>query len=763
MKKSSRDCAARALLVLYFALQPGATTADSGNVEDILPLANDPNDPIGIERDPGFERAAAARDPRSGPAPLSDEERARFGPTPPPFAAKSGEALTAVASVRERSHRVSLELVAGLALVEAELSFENGVEKPAEIEYRLAVPAGAALAGLEVCNARGCRNGTLVASGERAAPYDEAVHARGPRPPNQQLPAAQAHLLRDSRGHAIVVRAASVERADPLSVRVRYVADAPVHGGVARLRLPARGMDPRVAELELSLRASDLAEVRAGSQVLRVGSPGFKSDPWQAVEVRAQVGTAATRSVWHFPCGGRTCARAYATAPPRMAAAVDLVLAIDASPSTEGSARSRLVPTIAAILARAPQGSRVRALRFASRAEALVAERKDPSQLSLSAFAPVAFEAELGSATRFEAAWEMVRGWGVERGKTLIVLVGDGGITRGKARPFEAARRAGVEVSVVNVADRTCQAPLAQTAHSAGGTVIDAGAEADDAVRGGSPDRLEERLAALFAPVIVERPSVSSTSTAKLPPLRAGESVSLEGPARGAWTLRAGSSVRATAAPERLALALGLRAAKRAPSDHAPEVAADYLLAVDPRDLVVRSDRPSVQRGGSCDRRGPALRQSGLSSDAKPVALAAERVCAVALKRKPAPTQPAEGSTVGEGMPSSPLLGMLRQRVIPVARGCFRRDRAGRADYQVRAVFAFELAEREVVSAEVTGQISETLRSCLLEAVDQLAVPRFSGRVVVRYPLATERETLPSQIELTPRTAERLDAVLGPD
>ena len=63
----------------------------------------------------------------------------------------------------------------------------------------------------------------------------------------------------------------------------------------------------------------------------------------------------------------------------------------------------------------------------------------------------------------------------------------------------------------------------------------------------------------------------------------------------------------------------------------------------------------------------------------------------------------------------------------------------------------------------MTGTITDALRSCLLAAVDELAVPRFSGRVVVRYPLVTERETLPSQVELTPQTAERLDALIAPE
>ena len=76
-------------------------------------------------------------------------------------------------------------------------------------------------------------------------------------------------------------------------------------------------------------------------------------------------------------------------------------------------------------------------------------------------------------------------------------------------------------------------------------------------------------------------------------------------------------------------------------------------------------------------------------------------------------------------------------------------------------MFEFELAEREVISADVTGKISDVLRTCLLAAVDGLAVPRFSGRVVVRYPLVTERETLPSQIELTPEAAVRVDALIA--
>jgi hypothetical protein len=112
-------------------------------------------------------------------------------------------------------------------------------------------------------------------------------------------------------------------------------------------------------------------------------------------------------------------------------------------------------------------------------------------------------------------------------------------------------------------------------------------------------------------------------------------------------------------------------------------------------------------------------------------------------------------------MPADPLLDMLRRRVMPVARGCFRRDRGGRPEYQKRAVFAFTLAEREVVDAHVEGAIPDALKHCLLAAVDTLEVPRFSGLVTVRYPLVTESVPLPEQLELRPATASTLDGLFG--
>jgi hypothetical protein len=143
-----------------------------------------------------------------------------------------------------------------------------------------------------------------------------------------------------------------------------------------------------------------------------------------------------------------------------------------------------------------------------------------------------------------------------------------------------------------------------------------------------------------------------------------------------------------------------------------------------------------------------------VSSDAAPVALAGPPLCAVA--------PPAPGARRGRGVPAETVLRMLRQRVVPIARQCFRADRRGRADYSVRAEFHFELGDREVVRAEVTGAIGEELRRCLLGAVDALDVPAFDGVVVVSYPVRTEAEPLPPTLELRPEVAREVDRVTAP-
>ncbi|HEX4354234.1 MAG TPA: hypothetical protein VHZ95_15000, partial [Polyangiales bacterium] len=225
--------------------------AHAQNAEDILPLTNDPNDPIGIDHEAATLDHAAVSGKVSQPSRTNVDA---FGPEPPTLSARAGEVLTAVPSLHEKAHRVSVELTAGLADVEVELEFENSADKPAELAYRLPVPDDASIAALEVCNARGCRTGLLQDDGSRLDAYDDALQARPPKP-TPLSPIADARKLHDERGSAIVVRAAPVSKSDNLRLRIQYIANAVVHGGMVRFGLPPAGMDPRVVPLELSVRA----------------------------------------------------------------------------------------------------------------------------------------------------------------------------------------------------------------------------------------------------------------------------------------------------------------------------------------------------------------------------------------------------------------------------------------------------------------------------------------------------------------------------
>ncbi len=717
--------------------------------EDVLPMSELEDDPIGVDRrSRALDKVPRERQPDDAAAVA---ERARFGPLPPKLTAKGGEVMTSTQSVRELQHRVQVAFATGLATVDVEMVFENRSKRPSELEYRLAVPAGAGLASLEVCNARGCREGLVerTAAGAQGA-YDASVLARGADEP---LPIAHARLIRDRRGRAIKVRAAPVAKGDDLTVRLQYVTPLPQHGGEAHLMLPARGMDARVAPSEVHLSPGPLSDPRIGRAPV-TGAPALL-DPWTPVglHARARAGTAVRREVVHYRCGERRCVRAHVAAAPGKPQPRDLVIALDVSPSTEGPARGRLLAAVAAILEQAPPGSRVRALAFAGRAEVLVPDALEPSGVSLRPFARAIAQAELGSATRFEAVWEHAGPWlrgtrKQRRARPLIVLVGDGGLTTGDARAFERARRAGVEVSAVNLAKRATVPELLERVYRTGGVSVAAGAALDAL----GEERVDGLIGALFAPTVARRVEVVGAPRV-LGPLRAGESLTWEGPVRGSGALRVGarrsSARKAKAGPARAL------ASARALSRNEPVAA---LAAVDRRDLArPQRDWPKTRPGHKrCDRRGPARRHGGISSDARPVAVARERVCKVAATPKVG-----TAGEIGVGMPEEPLLQMLRRRIMPVARGCFRRDRAGRASYDRRAVFAFTLADREVVDARVQGRIPQPLRECLLSAVDTLDVPRFSGIVKVRYPLVTESVPQPSQVDLSSGTAGEVDALFG--
>jgi len=113
-------------------------------------------------------------------------------------------------------------------------------------------------------------------------------------------------------------------------------------------------------------------------------------------------------------------------------------------------------------------------------------------------------------------------------------------------------------------------------------------------------------------------------------------------------------------------------------------------------------------------------------------------------------------------LPERSLLTMLRQRIVPAARQCFRNDRRGRPSYQRRAVFEFQLADREVVEATISGSIAPRLRQCLAQAMDTLDIPPFEGTVNVRYPVYTAARLPPPVLTLDTEVADAVDAVSEP-
>src|SRR4029077_2506987 len=129
---------------------------------------------------------------------------------------------------------------------------------------------------LEVCNARGCRQGLPESSSPSVmSAYEAALLARGGE---HALPIGHAASAHDARGDAVVVHAAPVSTGQPLIVRVTYACAVPMHGGVLRLSLPASGMDPQAARSEVRLSAAGLLDARIAD--VPATDHGASFDPW---------------------------------------------------------------------------------------------------------------------------------------------------------------------------------------------------------------------------------------------------------------------------------------------------------------------------------------------------------------------------------------------------------------------------------------------------------------------------------------------------
>ncbi|MAQ15964.1 MAG: hypothetical protein CMN30_14370 [Sandaracinus sp.] len=650
-------------------------------------------------------------------------------PEAPSVDVDQGRVLTAIPGVREVDHLASATLEGGMVRVDLELRFVNRARHAAEFRYRLPVPPGARPEGLVVCLGEDrCRTGAPDTSGA----YDDAVRARGPE--GVRLPVAAVDVEERGAATTLVIRAAPLSPDATTTVRLAYLAPTPTHGGITHVRLPARGRDGRVAPMRLHVRTDELlAPAVDGEPARGEGEPWHEVEAWEAVTLTGTHRSGGTQvDLVRFPCGAETCARLHAVAGPRSPRRERVVLLLDASPSMLGPARGRMGAALAALLAAMHPESEVSAYAFAGTAQALLEDPRRPDQVPLATLGR-ATGLDLGAATRFEAAWRAL----APRRGDHVILVGDGGLTASREglAAADAARAAGGRVSALNLADRDARPALVALVERTGGRVVAVGAEADQASRERSTARLEEKVVALTAPSAERRVAVLGSAPVELGSLAAGESLHWTGVVPRDARFVVGSERRPTRLPAAEAVALAAMAHPGIPGRLAAVAAADR-------------SRPSLCGGGPPERAG------GVSSDARPVVLA-ERRCAAP---EPEPTPEARG--LGRGVPAETVLSLLRRRVVPAARRCFRLDRAGRADYSVRAVFELELSDREVNGAAVHGEIDERLRACLMDTLDDLEVPAFEGAVLVRYPLYTERHPPPPTIELRPDVAAPLDRVL---
>ncbi len=651
-----------------------------------------------------------------------------------------GATLAAASGVREVACRTRIELVSGLALVRTEIEFESVARNAAELVESLPVPPGAVPFALRVCSDAGCRAGVIDASAARLTAYDALLVARGPGG-SGVLPIAQLERDGDAR---LVLRAAPIAPAaldasglqapGRLRVELGYAFAVPVHGGVARVELPARGEDARLAREAVTVLARDLVVPEARGVEL---SPADVVDraPGEPLVLTARVPlTWSTRvEAWSSACEGEACTWVRGSSARPRARAEDVVIAIDASPSTMAGARG-LLPEVALAAVRAlPDGSRVRVAAFAARARYVVADWTQAPSITADVLAQAA-SLELGSSTRPEALMGLVLPT-LRRGATLL-WVGDGGITGSSAgrRAFEAARERGIELRVVSAGGRPIAAALAEEALRFGAPSLEVSAEALAATRG-QASALDERVQSLFAAERPRRLVVRGLGEARERWLEPGGAFAFA--ARGRLRPRidaSGSSVRVERAEGDLALAIAAvgREATR------------LVAATAPLALLACSEGERVLHGSASLERVTRLPNR--------FAIVERRTC-----HAPSVASASGAARQLATLSATSLHRELTQRVMPRVRECFRDDRRGRASYSTRLRVTLTLADREIADVRVDGPIPEALAACVAAAVDGLDVPPFDGAIVASWPLYSRPDVDPPTLELHPDVASSID------
>jgi hypothetical protein len=482
-----------------------------------LPLGDggDQNlDPIGLDDSTGRELDRAAE--------RLEQARRRAQQVVTTQSARHGDVLTSIDAVSEVAHRVQVTLAQGLAFVEVELVFASRSATPSELAYRLPLPNDSALYALKVCRLPPEKSAGKPASTARCVEArvsareqnpearvsareqnpearvsareqnpEARVSAREQNPdavpgsgrnevsansPSGEGIGASAQAIEDARGRALSLRAAAIDKSAMLALYVSYVARAPLHGGVVRFRLPARGYDPRAAASEVTLHAKGFSELIPAET--RALDAHLALDLHAKLSERPPAGTSTTKA----RCGGKPCTRSYEAALPAPLITRPTWLLLDTSPSMQGPARNAADQALASLLTLLPEATPLRIFAFAAREQEL--GRFTPDRAPLKRLSD-ALTSDLGAATLPARVLDAHKAELFSE-RPRVLLMSDGRFDRATLAALSLLTRRGVELWLCALA----KAPPEVAAAFVG--VVSASEVADEA--------LDERLRAALGP-----------------------------------------------------------------------------------------------------------------------------------------------------------------------------------------------------------------------------------------------------------------------
>jgi hypothetical protein len=461
---------------------PDAGGKMSPPADDALPLPDAGErslDPIGLDDSTGREldRAAARL----------DQARRRAQQVVNTQTAVHGEVLTSIDAVSELSHRVQVTLSQGLSFVELSLVFASRSATPAQLAYRLPLPADAAVYALKACRLPPVKAGAGKVSVGPARCVDAVPEAEGSAAKaangSGDGPTVSAHTIRDARGQALALRAEAIDKTSLLAVHIAYVASAPLHGGVVRFRLPARGYDPRIAASEITLQAQGFEQLTPAAPVTL--------DAHLPLDVRAELSKkpAPKPVATTTQCGAKPCTRQYQAAPAAALIARPTWLLLDTSPSMQGPARNAADLTLAGLLTLLPEETKLRVFAFAAREQEL--GRFTPDAAPLKRLSD-ALMTDLGASTQPARVLETHK-TELFSERPRVLLLSDGKLDRSTLTALSKFGQHGVELWLVALGPVSADV----SAHFSG--VVEAAAVDGDA--------LDERLRAALGPQVRTGPT----------------------------------------------------------------------------------------------------------------------------------------------------------------------------------------------------------------------------------------------------------------